>query len=112
MYDLIASIDDPLKSEGRDEESQFWTQGRADRNSNGSHRWCDLDRPFSMYESYWDAGQPNASTGDCVLVNTQNKSAALGVENCTATRRFVCEVRNFHILYVHSSYFNVCTFCY
>ncbi|XP_065346726.1 uncharacterized protein LOC135943983 [Cloeon dipterum] len=83
-----------LTRDYNDISGEFWTSG-TDMDCEGNYRWCSVDRAFLKHEINWAAGEPNSNRGHCVTTKTtgQATSTTLQTSECTAKKRYICEVR-------------------
>lgn len=81
-------------------EGEWWTSG-TDKGCDGNFRWCSVDRAFIKDQAPpWAKDHPMEAKGDCVTLTWAGKldKMALKTENCTAKKRFACEVNTISLL--------------
>jgi len=63
----------------------------TDKDCDGKHRWCSIDKNFVSKEVKWKTGHPKLEL-DCVYL--ENATHFLATADCSEEKNFLCEVRN------------------
>jgi hypothetical protein len=81
----------------------YWVGG-SDQNCVGKFSWCDIDRPFAKWVTWYENQPGNGQAGSCVslyyngaYMKGQQKSGYFSIPYCTETKQFICEV-NIHFI--------------
>ncbi|XP_065340561.1 uncharacterized protein LOC135939885 [Cloeon dipterum] len=82
------------KTGDNDISDVFWTSG-TDLDCKGNYRWCSVDRAFVKSEVRWANIKPIVKSERCVTIQMSDMetNTALQTADCSAIKRFVCEVR-------------------